>query len=184
MTTQLITNADKTLAAILRDEVPHADSLTVCVAFLKQSGIAVLLPGLKRLLRSGGNVQVIAGLDFYLTEPRALRQLADLSQAYPTLTCKVFESAGNTTFHPKMYCVAQGTNVALVVGSSNLTSGGLDANIEACTLTRTDTSALIYTDFLGRLGGGSGSALTLGISGTGTHCAEQPHAALVPSPAL
>jgi len=148
MTTQFITNVDKTLAAILRDEVPYADSLTVCVAFLKNSGLAVLLPGLKRLLLRGGTAQIIAGLDFYLTEPKALRQLADLAQTCSTLICKVFESGGSTTFHPKMYCVAQGTNVALVVGSSNLTSGGLDANIEACTLTRADTAAPIYTDFL------------------------------------
>jgi HKD family nuclease len=151
MTTQLITNADKTLAAILRDEVPRADSLTVCVAFLKQSGLTILLPGLKRLLRQGGNAQVIAGLDFYLTEPYALRQLSDLAQAHPSLSCKVFESAGNATFHPKMYCVTQGTHVALVIGSSNLTSGGLGTNTEACTLTRTDTSAEIYTDFLSTL---------------------------------
>lgn len=50
----------------------------------------------------------------------------------------IFKNANSSTFHPKLYLFRSATAAAVVVGSGNLTEGGLFTNYEAGLLLRLD----------------------------------------------
>jgi phosphatidylserine/phosphatidylglycerophosphate/cardiolipin synthase-like enzyme len=66
------------------------------------------------------------------TDPDALRDLYDLSRSNgnASLYCYVSGNSG-TIYHPKVYLTRDKDESSVVIGSSNLTRGGLKTNIEA-----------------------------------------------------
>jgi hypothetical protein len=97
------------------------------------SGLKPLLPDLKQALAKGLKARFTLGLSFYQTEPSLLQELFDLAVSHQ-LT--LYLSEKNPTFHPKIYSLKHGTRCTVIVGSSNLTSGGLQGNYEASTVLR------------------------------------------------
>jgi len=72
---------------------------------------------------------IVTGLDFYLTEPGALRKLINLG-------AEVLIYVGNREFHPKFYLVrCSDGREYLIVGSANISRGAIvGENIEVSTL--------------------------------------------------
>lgn len=107
----------------------------VAVAFLKHSGLRLIEAHLEAFLRRGGTLRLIVGTDFFLTEAQALRDLDRLAKMYTKLEWRLVEQSNSSTFHPKYYRFQDGASVWLMTGSTNLTGGGLESNIEVSVVT-------------------------------------------------
>lgn len=119
---RLITNqnTETHLTEILK-AIENSEEITICIAFLKCSGLNYLI---EKLNEKKAKAKFYVGLDFYLTEPIALRQLINFGHTlFLTKKSKV-------TFHPKIFYFKTKKNITVFVGSSNLTSGGLQTNFE------------------------------------------------------
>lgn len=151
---QLITNDNGTdHLQTIRKTFRRAANMTVCVAFAKERAVAELEPLLENVLKRGGHVTTFAGTDFYLTEPAALRRLLKLKERHGECECFVFSDGGDT-FHPKIYMGRQGDAVHYMIGSANLTMGGLASNTEASFLGKADAQSELaaqLTEFFDRL---------------------------------
>lgn len=111
----------------------------MAVAFLKQKGLGHLVAGLEKLLNQKGALTLVAGTDFWLTEPAALRTLFSLQRRHPDFRLQVFDQKTGATFHPKYYRFTVRENVNVLVGSANLTEGGMTTNIEVSLLRQEPT---------------------------------------------
>jgi HKD family nuclease len=87
---------------------------------------------LKKCLDNGGDVEFVIGLDFYTTDAAVLQNLRALSKSYPKFGFYCFSDPSDNivTYHPKLYLFESEGLVKSIVGSSNLTKGGLSENIE------------------------------------------------------
>jgi HKD family nuclease/ERCC4-related helicase len=104
----------------------RADGCLIHVAYCRESGLDLLWPCLTDFAERGGKMRLLTGGDFAQTEPDALQRLRDLDGCEPRLV----SSSGIHGYHPKCYVTYTGTEANIIVGSSNLTAGGLSANIE------------------------------------------------------
>lgn len=112
-------------------------------AWATPRGIALLLGDdvFEDFLRTG-DFQLIVGVDA-ITTPAALQKLAEAESRFPTLTVRAFMSAdGEGLFHPKLAWFGRGEAGSLIVGSGNLTGGGLWGNREAFTLSQLDRATM------------------------------------------
>jgi len=100
------------------------NSLTIVVAFVKQAGVTALRNEIQRFLAHGNGVEAFVGIDALGTSREALQLLLDMGA-----TVHVFHNPGST-FHPKLYLLESGKHAFAIVGSSNLTTGGLYTNYE------------------------------------------------------
>lgn len=130
---KFIANINKTnnhLTAIVQ-KLKSSDQAYFAVAFLKTSGLNSLSKSIKEFLKSGGELTIVAGQNFALTEPKALKELRKLLQPYPT--SKLFlakANSGNSVFHPKLYLFKSKNRYSIISGSANITQGGLLTNNE------------------------------------------------------
>jgi hypothetical protein len=102
-------------------------------AFASGGGIGAIAPLLDIFLADGNTLEIIIGVDRNGTDRGALRHLNALTHAYPS-QCKVsiFNApARNCIFHPKLYIFEAPQNGSVIIGSSNLTAGGLASNFES-----------------------------------------------------
>lgn len=107
----------------LIDELRKCEEFFFSVAFITNSGVAVLINTLKDLEEKGIKGKIIASQYQNFTEPRALKRLTKLKN----IELKV-ETEGN--FHAKGYIFKRGETYSLIVGSSNITQNALSKNKE------------------------------------------------------
>jgi HKD family nuclease len=124
----------------LKDKIEKviSDSLEIKIvtAFLKKSGLDIFK------CISHKKVSVICGIDFFITEPETLKYLENNN-----FQVKIFHEP-KRTFHPKCIYIKTMNNEYLVVGSSNITFGGLSNNYEVSILLNNDFSNQnIFNDF-------------------------------------
>jgi len=112
-----------------------ADGIWLATAFAHLDGWNLLAP---HILRGKARVVLITGLDFCQTEPKLLREWAKLSEGhYDSPNLSAYIANRTTTFHPKVLLVSLSAGAAFaIVGSGNLSVGGL----------RTNTECSLYTD--------------------------------------
>ncbi len=96
----------------------------ISVAFITESGVALLKA---EIGSCGAKVTVFAGVRNDITSYQGLNSLLELDA---TLYA-VDTGSRNVLFHPKLYLVRGKKHAGLVIGSANLTLGGLNNNIEA-----------------------------------------------------
>jgi HKD family nuclease len=105
---------------------PGYSECRIIVAFARLSGVARLLPQIRGWRSRGRRIEVIVGIDRFGTSREALQVMLDeLDAVYLTRTAD--ESC---TFHPKMYLFEGARRARGIVGSHNLTLGGLETNFE------------------------------------------------------
>ena len=114
-----------------------SDEVIICVAFLKLSGLNKIIEKLKE---KTANSLFYIGTDFYLTEPAALRKL--FNSGHTVFITK----KEKCTYHPKIFYFKKDNNVSIIIGSANLTSGGLETNIEASLQIETELNSNIDND--------------------------------------
>lgn len=98
------------------------------VAFVKHSGVKHVAAQLAAFAKAG-KVEIIVGIDHQGTSYEGLDGL--LRAASPNGRVVVFHNRLRYTFHPKVYLFKSATHAEVVVGSGNLTEGGLFTNYEA-----------------------------------------------------
>lgn len=101
-------------------------TLNIAVAFAKNSGVLRVKDSFERFRAQGGKVNVYVGVDLGGTSYEALTALL-----LHTDSLNVVHAEKGQTFHPKIYQFL-GEDIGLViVGSHNLTGGGLWTNFES-----------------------------------------------------
>ena len=118
----------------LRHVVKKASKISIAVAFLKKSGLNLFFGELQECLYAGAEIEIFVGRDFWQTEPAALEKLHNLSKDYSSLKVYLMNKIEGSTFHPKMYLGCTKLGARLLVGSANLTAGGLAINEEVSLL--------------------------------------------------
>ena len=98
------------------------------VAFVKRSGVRHVAPGLAEFARTG-HVEITAGIDHQGTSFEGLKDL--LGAVSPRGRVVVFHNRLPFTFHPKVYLFKSPAAADVMIGSGNLTEGGLFTNYEA-----------------------------------------------------
>lgn len=118
----------------IKQAIRVSDDIFFAVAFLKQSGLSQIIGDIKEVLQRGATFNAVIGTDFWLTDPEALESLFRLQTDYATCKLHIFKSSAKSTFHPKYYRFKTGSTLRLILGSANLTDGGLATNIEVSSL--------------------------------------------------
>lgn len=119
----------------------------IAVAFLKTSGLNYLITPIKTFLKSGGQLFIVVGQNFALTEPNALSQLHKLFGTYTS--SKLFLAKADyqdKVFHPKLYLFKQQKECCVISGSANLTKGGLIENKETSIIAICSDNDKIWID--------------------------------------
>lgn len=105
-------------------ETPDIRQVILSVAFINEEGVLLLENEIRSV---SDKTKVFAGIRNDITSQQGLARLLN----FGATVYAVDTGARTTVFHPKVY-LAKGLNEArLVIGSANLTLGGLNNNIEA-----------------------------------------------------
>lgn len=103
----------------------------IIVAFAKNSGVLRLKPALDQFRARGSKVNVYVGIDLDGTSYEALVSLCKLADRL-----YVVHTESNQTFHSKIYNFTNENCSIVVIGSNNLTAGGLWTNLESCFISK------------------------------------------------
>ena len=140
----VISNSQQPLHELLRRELNNADEFRAASAFLNSGGLSYIMPELRRMLEGEGSVYLIHGADFRITDPKAVRTLVELSTQYGDMSYFVhfdWALATRHMFHPKLYITTSDyQRYCAIIGSSNLTRGGMGRNVEVNAVIRGDRS--------------------------------------------
>jgi HKD family nuclease len=112
----------------LRDALgwPDARAAWFAVAWAKRSGLMLIEPELRAFRQGKRSLRALIGVDQHGGTIEGLRLALDLF----TEARVYHDSNPRRTFHPKLYVVEASTRALAIVGSGNLTSGGLFGNHE------------------------------------------------------
>ncbi|MBC8185006.1 phospholipase D family protein [candidate division KSB1 bacterium] len=98
----------------------------MAVAYAKNSGIGRLHNDFKNFTNNGGNIDAVIGIDQTITSYQALINLL----TFTGQNLFIHHDKGPTSFHPKLYYFGNVEIEKVIIGSSNLTAGGLYLNYE------------------------------------------------------
>lgn len=135
---QISSNLNYPIGKIINQELQNSLETQIAVAFLKQSGIKTIEDSLMMSLDKGGRFELIVGLDFKTTDPKAMKFFIDLHKQYKTVSFYCYGDKGDNkndiVFHPKIYLFRNSKETVSIIGSTNLTQGGLMSNFEVNTI--------------------------------------------------
>ncbi len=135
MAIQILSNLNYPIGNVINQELQNAQIAKMAVAFLKYSGLKVIEQSLGKCLQSNGSVEIIVGLDFKTTDPQSMHYLIQLQRRVSNLKFYCYgdkyENKTDIIFHPKIYLFQSKNETTGIVGSTNLTRGGLLTNFEA-----------------------------------------------------
>lgn len=142
-------------------------TFNIVVAFAKNSGVLRLKDSLERFRKRGGVVNVYVGVDLGGTSYEALSTLL-----IHTDSLNVVHSEKGQTFHAKIYQFIGANKSLVVVGSHNLTGGGLWSNFESSVIIPVDSSGsnngpIIngVFEYVGKLNSLTGSRMSISSQG-------------------
>ncbi|GAA0373503.1 DEAD/DEAH box helicase family protein [Bowmanella denitrificans] len=123
------------LTALLEaiNTVPPGGHIFLCVAFIRQSGLALLDAALTEAQERGVALQVLTSDYLDVTEPVALRRLMLFAERGAMV--KIYQSQNNAGFHLKSFLCLREDDLAsfqatAFVGSSNLSRAALTQSLE------------------------------------------------------
>lgn len=121
------TSGGSFVTAMLKD--PKVRRVVIATAWVRESGMAVLAPGLTDLRARGGRVTMFVGVDLHGTTHQGLELArASVDQLF------VVHDPESRTFHPKLYLGVGGNAGYALIGSNNLTAAGMEFNYEGAVL--------------------------------------------------
>lgn len=130
---QAVTTANhaKALESLLA--LPDPTEILVSVAFVKESGLGAVEAAVKPLAKKSS---FFIGIRNDITSIQAVKRLLKMKvKLYAVDT-----GSRNILFHPKLYLAANAGKATVIIGSANLTFGGLHNNIEVSTRVSLDLS--------------------------------------------
>ncbi|WP_420723689.1 hypothetical protein [Hwanghaeella sp. LZ110] len=105
-------------------QLANIERVIISVAFLNERGFALLVDILKPV---ADKTTIFAGIRNGITTGQGLLACIDCG----CTTYAVDTGSRGVVFHPKIYLAKSATEGRIVLGSANLTMGGLNSNIEA-----------------------------------------------------
>ena len=137
MQVRVLDNLSETMSSALIPEVARSSDVRFAVAFMSAGGLALLHDSIAVALQSGAHAEFVVGMDMRSTDPEAVIALHELSKKKSGLELYCYASpSASAIYHPKMYLLRAGDEAAAIIGSSNLTEGGLRRNVEVNLLVR------------------------------------------------
>jgi len=125
----------KQVAGLLPELCEEHDHIWVAAAWGSNGPVADCL------IRNAAKFRkVIFGVSFCQSDPDLIDRLVGVENAY------VADADSQVIFHPKLYCFETGDRFEAIIGSSNLTAGGLSRNHEANLHIRGKGRAIVYRD--------------------------------------
>ncbi len=107
--------------------IPNPERVIISAAFVTEGGFTVLSDALAPV---AAQTTILAGIRNGITSAQGLRK----SLALGCSTYAVDTGSRTVIFHPKIYFSRSDNEAQMIVGSANLTIGGLNRNIEASLL--------------------------------------------------
>lgn len=77
---QILSNLNYPIGKVINSELINSTDSKISVAFLKMTGIKYIEKSLMQSLDAGGKFEIIAGLDFKTTDPKAMMYFINLSK--------------------------------------------------------------------------------------------------------
>ncbi len=120
----------KQLASVLDSN--DYDWFTIVIAYANWQGLSLFSSSIEGHLEKGKKFAVIVGVNNGVTTPDALMYLWYLKQSYKKqVEIHIMDwDYKDSIFHPKMYYFQNSDKFNLIIGSNNLTVGGLCRNYE------------------------------------------------------
>ena len=147
MKIEIIDNFSRVLISVLPQFIEQSKDVRIAVAFASRRGIAMIENSINSILNREANIEFLVGLDMRTTEPEALKTLYRLSLSNNNVELYCYASIEpSSIYHPKLYLLSNGQNAICIVGSSNLTEGGLKKNIEVNLVIKTNVNNEIISD--------------------------------------
>ncbi|GAA0466288.1 DEAD/DEAH box helicase family protein [Alkalibacillus silvisoli] len=112
----------------IRSDIQNSTTIYLLSSFIMESGVKLILDDLREALNQGADVKILTGDYLYITQPKALIKLLELSE-YENFELRLWQSSGHS-FHPKTYLFKHKEQGALVVGSSNLSRSAFTSGVE------------------------------------------------------
>ena len=122
------------LKGLLRIEDAKSCTLRAAVAFVKRSGIRHIKTELTQFVSNGGKAKIVVGIDHHGSSMEGLADLLDTMGTEGELFVN-HDELSHVTFHPKIFMLQKQETATLIVGSGNLTEGGLYSNDEGVSVT-------------------------------------------------
>jgi hypothetical protein len=121
----------------LAERADSANALWILTAWAQASGLDHLRAVVDSIRQREGRTEAIIGLDQGIATYEGLR-----------LALELFDDVflfhdGQRTFHPKLYVIENDAQARLIIGSSNVTEGGLYRNFEASAVVDLDRGELL-----------------------------------------
>src|SRR3989344_3404377 len=127
MQSKFLTNPET--IEIVKKLLKESDKVDLAVSYLKKSGYKLIKDEIIRLLNKNVRIRVIVDLDLNL-QITDIEPIIDIKKLGSNIGIKVYQT-NNNNFHPKLYIFYNSNKVSVIIGSSNITWGGLINNIEA-----------------------------------------------------
>lgn len=120
----------KRITALL--QANDLERFRIAVAYARWDGIGLIAPDLEEFLGEGGEFQSIYGVANGVTTPDCLLYSLYLQELYKrhTYAGAIEDEYANSIFHPKFFEFRFATRTVFIIGSANLTGGGLLRNTE------------------------------------------------------
>ena len=113
------------LAFEITKRLKECDYFEFSVAFISESGLAVLKQILLNLKNKGVKGRIITSIYLGFNDPKMFKQLL----SFTNIEVRIFEQE-HCGFHPKGFIFHKGEHRDIIVGSSNLTQTALESNQE------------------------------------------------------
>ena len=139
---------ERELVTRVQRELNSARMFRIATAMVSPAGVDELYLSLERCLERGGSGRILIGVDLP-SDPHAIERLRKLATEHSgRLELKYFRPMKTRIFHPKLFIFGNGaSSSSAIVGSSNLTGGGLTENHEANVWVRTSNAVNDLTEY-------------------------------------
>ncbi|MEX2534087.1 MAG: phospholipase D family protein [Trueperaceae bacterium] len=107
--------------------LPGANQVVLSTAFMNGGGLALLAESLRPV---ADRTRIFVGIRNGITTAQGLQEALNLG----CTVVAVDTGTSHQIFHPKVYCSRSTKEARIIIGSANLTVGGLISNIEASSL--------------------------------------------------
>ncbi|MDO5106177.1 phospholipase D family protein [Capnocytophaga sp.] len=144
---QILSNTNYSLIDVLKSELIESTQVKMAVAFVRRTGLNEIQKSLDYAMNvNNAKIELIAGLDFKTTDAKTLLALKEFEDNNKNFSFYCFgdkrDNYNDLIFHPKIYLfeteLSKNTKYTSIIGSSNLTSGGLNSNFEVNTVFKED----------------------------------------------
>jgi HKD family nuclease len=142
----ILPNSD--MSQVLRDSFANAKRFNVAMALATSWGVRTIYGAVESCVKRGATGRFVFGTDLP-SEPKAIRTLLRWAQVYPDRFHLRHCQPNAGIFHPKLYVFeSHRGKLTAVVGSANLSRGGLQANSEASVLVEDQATCQLLDAFV------------------------------------